>query len=92
MSEKRAHVFYSGSVQGVGFRFTASRLAIRYNLSGYVKNLGDGRVEMMLQGEEKSISLVLNDIRENHFSGYIRDTEMQWLEPSKDFTRFEVLF
>ena len=92
MPERRAHIFYSGSVQGVGFRFTVSRLASRYNLSGYVKNLSDGRVEMMLQGEEKNISLVINDIKDNHFSGYIRDTEVQWLEPSKEFTRFEILF
>ncbi|MDD5644071.1 MAG: acylphosphatase [bacterium] len=92
MPEKRAQIFYSGSVQGVGFRFTASKLAKHYNLSGYVRNLSNGKVEMMLQGEEKNIFLVINDIKNNHFSGCIRDTEVQWLEPSKEFTRFEVLF
>jgi len=46
----------------------------------------------MLQGEEKNIFLAINDIKDNHFSGYIRDTEVQWLEPSKRFTRFEILF
>jgi len=44
---KRAHVYYSGSVQGVGFRFTAEDLARQNNLTGWVKNLADGRVEIV---------------------------------------------
>ena len=47
MSEKRMQIFFSGTVQGVGFRFTAERLARRFPVTGFVRNLEDGRVEVV---------------------------------------------
>ncbi|QDU72969.1 acylphosphatase [Mucisphaera calidilacus] len=47
---ERRRVLYAGRVQGVGFRYTAERLAGAYPISGYVKNLADGRVELEAQG------------------------------------------
>ena len=46
---KRATVFYSGRVQGVGFRYTAREIACGYELTGYVRNLDDGRVELIVR-------------------------------------------
>ena len=51
MEEVAKHVFYTGRVQGVGFRFTAERIARRYELVGFVKNLPTGQVEMVVQYE-----------------------------------------
>ena len=49
---KRMHILYSGRVQGVGFRFTAETMAVESGIQGWVKNLGDGRVEIMAEAEE----------------------------------------
>lgn len=49
----RRHLFYSGRVQGVGFRYTAQRIAQGFAVTGWVRNLPDGRVEMMVEGGEE---------------------------------------
>ncbi|NUQ35311.1 MAG: acylphosphatase [Planctomycetaceae bacterium] len=61
---ERAHVFYSGVVQGVYFRGTAQEIARRYSVSGWVRNLPDGRVEMVAEGEPGDIQSLLEGIRE----------------------------
>ena len=48
----RRHLFYSGRVQGVGFRFTAQRIASGFAVTGWVRNLPDDRVEMLVEGEK----------------------------------------
>ena len=50
---KQAHVFYSGIVQGVGFRFFVHHTAAALGLSGWVRNLRDGRVEILVEGNEQ---------------------------------------
>ena len=50
-----AHFWVSGRVQGVGFRFSARRRALELGLSGYARNLADGRVELLAQGKVASI-------------------------------------
>ena len=66
MEEKTVHAFYTGLIQGVGFRFTARDLANRHKIKGWVKNLSDGRVELMVQAKKsalnKSIFSVLEKI------------------------------
>ena len=55
--------FASGRVQGVGFRYFVMRQAQAENICGYVRNLADGRVEFLLQGEAESVARVLGQIR-----------------------------
>ena len=55
MSEVRKHMIFHGRVQGVGFRYTAKYLARSMNLTGWVKNLTDGRVEAELQGQAELV-------------------------------------
>ena len=52
---KRAQVFYSGRVQGVGFRYSAREVACGCEVTGFVRNLPDGRVELVVEGEEAEI-------------------------------------
>lgn len=52
-------VTYAGRVQGVGFRYTAQGLAARFSLAGYVRNLPDGRVELVVEGEADEVEAVL---------------------------------
>ncbi len=57
-------VYYSGHVQGVGFRATVASIARRYPVRGWVRNLADGRVEVRVDGAEESVASFLADIRE----------------------------
>jgi len=68
----QAHIFYSGTVQGVGFRFTTQQLAADLGLSGWVRNLRDGRVEILAEGDDGRVRQLVEEI-DRHFEGYIRD-------------------
>lgn len=56
MKNRRLHVFWSGRVQGVGFRYTAESAALEIRLTGWVRNLPDGRVEVVAAGEEPRLA------------------------------------
>jgi acylphosphatase len=62
MARERRRVDYSGRVQGVGFRFTAERLANQLGVGGWVRNLDDGRVELVVEGEPAEIDALLEAI------------------------------
>ena len=90
MSErKRLHVFFSGTVQGVGFRYTAHTCARRFAVTGFVRNCSDGRVEMVAEGEEGELEKLLEAIQEE-MSGYISSFQRMW-EPYKgEFDGFKI--
>lgn len=67
MERIRKHIIFHGRVQGVGFRYTACYLARPLGLTGWVKNLWDGTVEMEVQGEEVLIDRMLNSLEEGRF-------------------------
>ena len=81
---------FSGTVQGVGFRFTAERLARHFEVTGYVKNLPSGKVELVAEGEEKALSDFLKAIREGPMNPYIRDVKIQWSEATGNFKEFGI--
>ncbi len=72
MKEIAKHVVYTGRVQGVGFRFTAERIARRYELVGFVKNLPTGQVEMVAQGDRDDVKGCLRDISETFGRGILK--------------------
>ena len=88
---KLLHVYYAGSVQGVGFRFTVERTAASLGLTGWVKNLGDGRVEAVVEGEEAKIESFRKNILDI-FDGYIHQTEAVPDEATGEFGSFEIRF
>jgi acylphosphatase len=89
--KKQVRVFYSGRVQGVGFRFTAVDLARELRVCGRVKNLDDGRVEVVAEAEENVLQDFLARIN-RYFSRYIRDTDTQWQEAGGAFKDFGIDF
>jgi len=91
-SGKRVHVFYSGHVQGVGFRYTAQDIAMRMGLKGWVKNLEDGRVEVIAEGKQKELKEFLDKILKGFMSRYIKDVEVSWEKCTGEFDSFEVAF
>jgi acylphosphatase len=86
---KRIHAYYSGSVQGVGFRFTAERTALSLNLTGWVRNLEDGRVEVLCEGVEPALKEFLDKIKDV-FGRYISDADVEWCAPSGEFDEFDI--
>ena len=71
MPDTAKHIIFSGRVQGVGFRFTVHRIAVNHELTGFVRNLNDGSVEMFAQGHPDDISNCLRDIGESFTSRII---------------------
>lgn len=90
-ANKRFHAYYSGFVQGVGFRFTAERLAISLDINGWVKNLGDGRVELVCEGTEASLKGLLAKLEEA-FGEYIHKTDIEWENATGEFESFDIRF
>jgi acylphosphatase len=89
--KKQAHIFYSGRVQGVGFRFTAEDIASDLGINGWVKNLRDGRVEIVTEAEEDQILQFMTRLNQ-YFSNYIQDQDVQWQEAKGEFKDFKVRF
>lgn len=73
---QRREVYYSGHVQGVGFRFTAIRIASRYDITGYVRNTPDSGVQCVIEGEKKTIDAFLMELSQE-MGGFIRETTQQ---------------
>jgi len=88
---ERVHVIYRGNVHGVGFRFTAERIGTRLGLTGFVKNLSDGTVEVVCEGDRGKIDSFLEDVK-GSMEGYIRDTKISWEKPRNEFGSFGVNF
>ena len=82
----RKHIYFSGYVQGVGFRYQASYIAQSLGLTGWVKNLYDGRVEMEVQGKEDEIELLISKLQNGRFIS-IEDVDMKEIpiESEKSF-------
>jgi acylphosphatase len=87
--KQAVHVFYSGSVQGVGFRYTAREIASEAGVTGWVRNLWDGRVEIVAEGEETALKDFLSRVGD-YFSGSISKAELSWEPPAGGFSDFTV--
>lgn len=89
--DKRVRIGYSGQVQGVGFRYTARSVARELGLNGWVRNLIDGGVELVLEGKKEAIDQALFRIKEemNHTSF---KESIYWEQPTGEFTDFEIRF
>jgi acylphosphatase len=75
-------VFYEGNVQGVGFRWTLRHIAKGFEVTGWARNLIDGRVEMQVNGEENEVRAFLKAIAESELSSHIRKhTETPLAQP-----------
>ena len=81
-------VYYSGRVQGVGFRYTARRLAQGHPVSGYVRNLADGRVELVAQGTAELVNAFLEAVA-RRMADYIEETSVSDASPG-DYSGFEI--
>ncbi len=91
MSQAAKHIIFTGVVQGIGFRFTALRIAARFGLAGFVRNLPNGRVEMVAQGSPGDIEQCIRDIEEA-LTGYITETKIEEITPDSKYKDFKITF
>ena len=75
---ERVTVLYSGRVQGVGFRITVRQVACGYDVTGTVRNLADGRVELIAEGTRAELKAFLSGIAESELSGFIAKQHETW--------------
>jgi acylphosphatase len=88
---ERREVHYSGRVQGVGFRYTVRSLAGRYDVSGFVMNLRDGRVQLVAEGRSGEVAGLIDAVRQA-MGRYIHDEQQETGPPTGEFGGFEVRF
>lgn len=88
----RAHVYISGFVQGVFFRSTTKRVADRQGVTGWVRNLPDGRVEAVFEGGEAAVKDLINFCRKGPPGARVEDVEVSWEEYKGEFNNFSVKY
>ncbi len=88
----RAHAYFTGRVQGVGFRYTAEALALGLKLKGWVRNLPDGRVELVSEGPKQKIEELFLQIQKSALGPHIKKTDLSWEVPKNEFSDFTVEF
>lgn len=88
---RQAHIYVSGFVQGVGFRAYVRSKAKKMGLTGWVRNLSDGRVEAIIQGEKEAIDSVLNHTKRGSFFSKVQNVVIDWEEISEQFSEFKKL-
>lgn len=83
-------VHYSGHVQGVGFRYSVKQLATGFEVTGSVRNLPDGRVELHAQGERAEVEAFLAAIRESQLRHYIHEEKQEFVPRNAQATGFHI--
>ena len=87
----RRRYLFSGRVQGVGFRYTVKNVAMRHDVNGFVKNLPDGRVELVMEGSAGEIDGVLRDVR-GRMVDYIRAVDSTSAPANGEFEHFSIRY
>jgi len=86
----RAHVFISGRVQGVFFRYRTREKAYEQDVVGWTRNLPDGRVEAVFEGERANVEKIISFCRRGPPGAIVRDIKIIWEEPTGEFRDFRV--
>ena len=88
---QRVAVLFSGRVQGVGFRVTVRQLACGYDVTGTVRNLPDGRVELIAEAPRPELEAFLVGIDESELSGFIAKKHVSWQKAQSNLRGFTIL-
>ena len=91
MNRRRMQIYYSGKVQGVGFRYTVKTVAAGFDLTGTVRNLLDGRVELIAEGAKDELEAFREAIRESGMGHFIQKEEATWGDAQQEFRGFEIV-
>jgi acylphosphatase len=86
---QRVQCFFSGRVQGVGLRYTVKNIALQHNVSGYVRNLCDGRVELVMEGSPEEMEQIVQAVQAR-MEGYIKHATTNTLPATGEFEHFHI--
>ena len=86
---ERSTCYFGGRVQGVGFRYTALNIAQEYDVTGYVQNLPDGRVQLVAEGAKSELNSLIDELKQ-HMGGFIDDVEVTDSPATGEFARFAI--
>lgn len=84
-------VLFSGKVQGVGFRYTARTVASGFEVTGTVRNLPDGKVEMVAEGERDELEAFRGAVRDAGLDHFIKSEDVSWSDATNEFRGFEIV-
>ena len=90
MRRERVTTFYSGPVQGVGFRYTVNLLVNGFEVTGTVRNLPDGRVELVAEGVRAELEGLLEAVRRSDVGRFIRQEQSDWTDANNEFRTFQI--
>ena len=88
----RAHVFVSGKVQGVYFRQNTKEVAAKHNVAGWVRNLPDGRVEAIIEGDEVNINQVIEWCHVGPPKAKVEDVSVKFEKYTGEFAGFDIYY
>ena len=91
MKRCRMQIFYTGRVQGVGFRYTVRTVAAGFEVTGTIRNLPDGRVELVAEGRKPELEAFREAIRDAGLAACIRHEDASWTEAQNEFKGFEIV-
>ncbi|MDZ8117665.1 acylphosphatase [Pontiella agarivorans] len=90
--DRQLHAFFSGRVQGVGFRYTVCELASSFAITGFVKNMWDGDVELVAEGTHQELVDFLNCIKTSQLGRKITNARVGWHDATNRFKQFGIEF
>jgi acylphosphatase len=90
MRRERVTTYYSGRVQGVGFRYAVKTLVNGFEAIGTVRNLPDGRVELVAEGVRTELEGLLEAVRQSEVGRFIRQEQSDWTDAKNEFRTFEI--
>lgn len=90
--KKRVHVIVEGRVQGVFFRDFTRRQAYRFGIKGWVRNLMDGSVEIMAEGEEENLKSFLEEVKKGPPLAVVEKLDIEWMDFKGEFNDFRITF
>ena len=88
----RAHVLVNGQVQGVFFRYETRNYAKKFNVMGWVRNLPDGRVEALFEGEKNDVQKLVEFCRKGPIGARVESVDVQWSDYKGEFNSFRVVY
>ena len=90
MERTRLHVYYQGRVQGVGFRWAVREVATGFDVTGWVQNLSDGRVELVAEGDRLELQAFQDAIPKAGLRRFVRAATEDWSSGTGEFRGFEI--
>jgi acylphosphatase len=84
-------VLYAGQVQGVGFRYTAKTVAAGFELTGIIRNLPAGAVQLIAEGPRAELQAFRAALLDAGLAGFIRDEKVDWADATNEFRGFEIV-